>query len=139
MRALLIDSDALAAHAIERMLQSSGILTDQAHSSQEALQLARRREYDVILIDPMLTDVDGRDLLDRVQAASSAPLLALSASERARARAKAFRLGANDCIDKPFGRVELVARVKALASGRVPSPLPRPAQGRLLEIAPTAA
>lgn len=122
MRALLIDSDALAAHAIERMLQSSGILTDLAHSSQEALQLAQRSNYDVILIDPMLTDADGRDLLDRVQAATSAPLLALSTCERARARAKAFRLGATACIDKPFGRVELVARVKALATRRLPAP-----------------
>lgn len=118
MRALLIDADPSAAHAVARMLAASGIIADQTNSGREALQLVQRDIYDVVLLDPRLLDPDGYAVLARIYAATGTPVLALACSAQTRARALAA--GATDCMVKPFERTELIARLKALAQGGHP-------------------
>lgn len=113
MRALLIDADPSAAHAVARMLATSGIITDQASSGPEALRLAQRGAYDVILLDPRLRDADGYALLAGMHAVVATPVLALACSAQSKARALAA--GAADCMVKPFERRDLIARLRALA------------------------
>ena len=115
MRALLVDADPSAAHAIARMLQGGGILTDHTDSGRDALELTQRHDYDVILFD--LAPAGGGDgcrMLRLMHESCNTPVLALSAVPPTATRAAALASGATDYMAKPFGRAELMAHVKAV-------------------------
>ena len=115
MRVLLAENDVTAARAMSLILKSAGFTVDHTDLGREALEMVRRYDYDLILLDLMLPDIEGYEVVRRLRAARLAtPVIVLSALCRPQAKVRAFAVGADDFITKPFDHAELVARMQAI-------------------------
>ena len=115
MRVLLVEDDVTAARGITLMLKSSGLVVDTTDTGEEALELVRHYDYDIIVLDLMLPDMDGYEVVRRMRAARlETPVLILSGLSIPAAKVKGFGMGADDFISKPFDKGELVARMQAV-------------------------
>jgi two-component system, cell cycle response regulator CtrA len=115
MRVLLVEDDLTAARGISLMLKSSGAVVDHTDTGEEALELARHYEYDIVLLDIMLPDIEGYEVVRRLRLArNDTPVLILSGLARPQAKVKGLGMGADDYITKPFDRAELLARMQAI-------------------------
>ena len=87
------------------MLKASGMIVDTADTGEEALELARLYDYDIVILDLMLPDMEGYEVVRRLRAARvDTPVLILSGLSRPQAKVKGFGMGADDFITKPFDR-----------------------------------
>jgi two-component system cell cycle response regulator CtrA len=115
MRVLLVEDDLTAARGIAMMLKSGGIIVDTTDTGEEALELLRHYDYDVMVLDLMLPDMEGYEVVRRMRSArQETPVLILSGLSRPAAKVKGFAVGADDFITKPFDKAELVARMQAI-------------------------
>ena len=115
MRVLLVEDDLIAARGIALMLKSGGLIVDTTDTGEEALELVRHYDYDVVILDLMLPDMEGYEVVRRMRAARlETPVLILSGLSRPAAKVKGFGMGADDFISKPFDKAELVARMQAV-------------------------
>jgi two-component system cell cycle response regulator CtrA len=115
MRVLLVEDDITSARGIALVLKSGGLVVDTADTGEEALDLVRHYEYDIVILDLMLPDMEGYDVVRRMRAArNDTPVLILSGLSRPQAKVKGFGMGADDFITKPFDRAELIARIQAI-------------------------
>ena len=115
MRVLLVEDDLTAARGISLMLKSSGAVVDHTDTGEEALELTRHYEYDIVLLDIMLPDIEGYEVVRRMRLArNDTPVLILSGLARPQAKVKGLGMGADDYITKPFDRAELLARMQAI-------------------------
>jgi two-component system cell cycle response regulator CtrA len=115
MRVLLVEEDLLAARGITLMLKAAGAVVDQTDSGEDALELLRHYEYDIVLLDLALPDIEGFEVVRRMRVArNDTPVLVLSGLTMPQARVKALSLGADDFITKPFDKAELLARMQAI-------------------------
>ncbi len=115
MRLLLVEDDITAARGIRMMLEGSGLTVDATDTGEEALELVHRYDYDIVVLDLLLPDMEGYEVIRRMRAArKDTPVLILSGLSQPQARVKGFSLGADDFITKPFDKAELVARVQAI-------------------------
>ena len=115
MRILLVEDDTLVARSVRSILRVATMMVDAAENGDEALEMARIYDYDLILLDLGLPDMDGYAVLRKLRAARNAvPVLVLSAEARPQARVQAFNAGADDYLPKPFDAQELVARIHAI-------------------------
>ena len=91
MRVLLVDNDAQAAATIQRALKANGAILEHVETGEEAFQLAKRYDYDAMILDLMLPDIDGYEVIRRLRWTSVAvPILVLSSLTRPQAKVKAF-------------------------------------------------
>ena len=82
---------------------------------REALELSRHYDYDIVVLDLMLPDMEGYEVVRRMRAArQETPVLILSGLSRPSAKVKGFGMGADDFITKPYDKAELVARMQAV-------------------------
>jgi two-component system cell cycle response regulator CtrA len=115
MRVLLAETDVAAVRGISVILNSAGFTVDHTDMGREALEMAHHYDYDLVLVDLMLPDIDGYEVVRRMRAARlSTPVIVLSALCRPQAKVKAFAVGADDFVTKPFDQGELVARMQAI-------------------------
>ena len=115
MRILLIEDDKSVAMAIDRLLTSQGFLCDIASLGASGAELGKQREYDIVVLDLKLPDIDGLDVLHRLRAAKvDTPVLILSGLDSPALKAKALNIGADDYLAKPFDQHEFLARVRAV-------------------------
>ena len=115
MRILLIEDDRSTAASIELALASNGIICDVARSGEEGEDMARTYEYDLLILDLMLPDKDGYEVLLRLRSAKvKVPILILSGLSSADQKIKGLGFGADDYLTKPFNRGELIARIQAI-------------------------
>jgi two-component system cell cycle response regulator CtrA len=115
MRVLLVEDDLTAARGVALMLKSSGAVVDHTDTGEEALELTRHYEYDIVLLDIMLPDIEGYEVVRRMRLArNDTPVLILSGLARPQAKVKGLGMGADDYITKPFDRAELLARMQAI-------------------------
>ena len=115
MRVLLVEDDLTAAQGITLMLKTSGAVVDQADTGEEALELVRHYDYDIVVLDLMLPDMEGYEVVRRMRLARiEIPVLILSGLSRPQAKVKGFGVGADDFITKPFDKAELLARMQAI-------------------------
>ncbi len=115
MRVLLVEDDLAAARGMVLMLKSAGMVVDQAETGEEAVELARLYDYDIVVLDLILPDMEGYEVVRRMRAArQTTPVLILSGLSRPQAKVKGLGLGADDYITKPFDRQELIARIQAI-------------------------
>lgn len=115
MRVLLVEDDNSTARSIELALASEGIICDTAELGEEGLEIGKIYDYDIIILDLMLPDIDGYEVLLRLRAAKvKIPILILSGLSGAEQKIKGLGFGADDYLTKPFNRGELVARIQAI-------------------------
>jgi two-component system, cell cycle response regulator CtrA len=115
MRALLVEDEPSVSRGMALSLRAGGAVVDEADTGAEALELARHYEYDIVVLDLLLPDMEGYEVVRRLRAAKvDVPVLIVSGLARPQAKVKGFGLGADDCITKPFDREEFTARVNAL-------------------------
>ena len=116
-RILVVDDDPDILQFVEMNLDMEGFDALTAESGRVALELARERPPDLILLDVMMPEMDGLTVLRRLRsspATSSIPVVLLTAKALAEDRVRGLDLGADDYITKPFDVEELMARVKAV-------------------------
>jgi two-component system, cell cycle response regulator CtrA len=115
MRVLLVEDDITSARGVALMLKSSGAVVNHVDTGEEALELARHYDYDIVILDLMLPDIEGFEVVRRLRVGrNDTPVLILSGLTRPAAKVKGLGLGADDFITKPFDRAELLARIQAI-------------------------
>ena len=116
MRVLIIEDEPRLAENIARsMRDSAGYAVDIAHDGQEGLFLAESSEYDIVLLDLMLPQMDGMQVLGRIrQGGRRTPVLVVTARDDKESVVALLNAGADDYLTKPFDLGELLARTKAL-------------------------
>ncbi len=115
MRILIVDDDSMTAKSVEMMLKSEGYVCDCADLGEDGLEIAKLYDYDVIILDLMLPDIDGYEVLRRLRAARvRTPVLILSGLTERDKKIKGLNLGADDYLTKPFDTDELIARIQAI-------------------------
>ncbi len=115
MRVLLVEDDLISARGVSLMLKSGGAVVDQTDTGEEALELVRHYDYDIIVLDLMLPDIEGYEVVRRMRSArDNTPVLILSGLSRPQAKVKGLGIGADDFITKPFDKAELLARMQAV-------------------------
>jgi len=115
MRVLLVEDDLTTSRGITMMLRSHGAIVDQTDTGEEALELVRHYDYDIVVLDLLLPDMEGYEVVRRMRGARvETPVLILSGLTRPQAKVKGFGVGADDYITKPFDKAELVARIQAV-------------------------
>jgi two-component system, OmpR family, KDP operon response regulator KdpE len=115
MKVLLVDDDATLRQTLGIGLRAAGHEVLVAGDGRTALQAAREDRPDIIVLDLGLPDLSGFDVLRRVRAWSTVPVVVLSARAESAEKVEALDLGADDYVTKPFGMEELLARVRAAA------------------------
>ncbi len=125
MRLLLVEDETKMAGLLSRGLREEGLLTDVAATGADGVWAAQESEYDALILDVMLPDIDGFEVCRRVRAARvGVPILMLTARGAVRDRVTGLDAGADDYLLKPFAFDELLARLRALLRR---GPVPRPA------------
>lgn len=115
MRVLLVEDDSSTAKAIELSLASEGIICDTTELGEEGLEIGKIYDYDIIILDLMLPDIDGYEVLRRFRAARiTTPILILSGLSGPDQKIKGLGYGADDYLTKPFNKGELIARIQAI-------------------------
>jgi two-component system cell cycle response regulator CtrA len=115
MRVLLVEDDPSTAKAIELSLASEGIICDTTELGEEGLEIGKLYDYDIIILDLMLPDIDGYEVLRRLRAAKiNTPILILSGLSGPDQKIKGLGYGADDYLTKPFNKGELIARIQAI-------------------------
>lgn len=112
---LVIEDEAKVAKFIQRGLAAERYSVDVAEDGQRGLDLATSYHYDLVILDLMLPQMDGTEVLRRIRASNpSVPVLVLTARDTLGDKISHLEAGADDYITKPFAFAELVARTKAL-------------------------
>ena len=115
MRVLLVEDDPTTSKSIEMMLSSAGMVLDVTDLGEDGLEIGKLYDYDIIVLDLMLPDIDGYEVLRRLRSAKvEPPVLILSGRTESEQKVKGLGTGADDYLTKPFNKNELVARIHAI-------------------------
>jgi two-component system cell cycle response regulator CtrA len=115
MRVLLVEDDPTTAKSIELMLTHANLNVYTTDLGEEGIDLAKLYDYDLILLDLNLPDMNGHEVLRQLRLARiETPILILSGAADTENKIKGFGFGADDYMTKPFHREELVARIHAI-------------------------
>jgi two-component system KDP operon response regulator KdpE len=111
---LVVDDEKRMVRFIRLNLEQDGFRVISAYNGTEALDQVRRNLPNLILLDVMMPDIDGFEVLRRIREVSSVPVIMLTAKGEEDDRVRGLELGADDYVSKPFSPRELVSRVKAV-------------------------
>ena len=115
MRILLVEDDPTTAKSIELMLGHANLNVYTTDLGEEGIDLAKLYDYDLILLDLNLPDLNGYEVLRQLRVARiDTPILILSGDDETQSKIKGFGFGADDYLTKPFHRDELIARIHAI-------------------------
>ncbi|KMZ42809.1 MULTISPECIES: response regulator transcription factor [Bacillales] len=112
-RILIIEDETTIAQLERDYFELNGFQVDLCHSGSEGLPLAINGDYSLIIVDLQLPGMDGFELCSQIRQVKEVPILIVSAKKEEIDKIRAFNLGADDYITKPFSPSELVARAKA--------------------------
>ena len=113
-RVLVVDDEKLIVKGIRFSLLQDGLEVDCAYDGEEALELARNNEYDLVLLDVMLPKLDGFEVCQQIREFSDMPIVMLTAKGDDMDKILGLEYGADDYITKPFNILEVKARIKAI-------------------------
>ncbi len=115
MRVLIVEDDPMTSKSLELALRAEGMVVDATSMGEDGLEIGKLYDYDIILLDLILPDMDGYEVLRRLRASRvETPVLILSGLSESEKKVKGLGFGADDYLTKPFDRAELVARIQAI-------------------------
>jgi two-component system copper resistance phosphate regulon response regulator CusR len=114
MKILVVEDEPKAGDYLVKGLQESGYVADLARNGVDGLALALEHDYELIVLDVMLPQMDGWAVLAKLRERKQTPVLFLTARDDVADRVKGLELGADDYLVKPFAFAELLARIKTL-------------------------
>ncbi|HLZ68150.1 MAG TPA: response regulator transcription factor [Aliidongia sp.] len=115
MRVLIVEDDTATSATIELVLKAEGFICDTTDLGEDGLEIGKLYDYDIIILDLLLPDIDGYEVLRRLRAARvRTPILILSGLGELDHKIKGLGFGADDFLTKPFDKRELVARIHAI-------------------------
>jgi DNA-binding response OmpR family regulator len=120
-RVLVVEDEPNIAQFIRRGLIYKGYEVDVAETGEEALDVARERPADLVILDLMLPGMDGIEVCRRLRAAGDVAIIVLTARDKVSDKVEGLEAGADDYVTKPFAFDELLARVRAALRPRVPT------------------
>jgi two-component system OmpR family response regulator len=126
VRLLVVEDELDLLRVLEQTFQEEGYAVDTAADGQDGLFKAVHRDYDAIVLDLMLPKLNGVELLRRLRQKKNTPVLILTARDALPDRVQGLDTGADDYLVKPFARLELLARIRAIvrrSAGQVASVL----------------
>ena len=113
-KVLVVDDEKLIVKGIRFSLEQEGMEVDCAYDGEEALNMAREKEYDMVLLDLMLPKVNGLEVCQQIREFSDMPIIMLTAKGEDMDKILGLEYGADDYITKPFNILEVKARIKAI-------------------------
>ena len=113
-KVLVVDDEKLIVKGIRFSLEQDGMEVDCAYDGEEALQKAKGKEYDIILLDVMLPKLTGFEVCQQIREFSNVPVVMLTAKGEDMDKILGLEYGADDYITKPFNILEVKARLKAI-------------------------
>ncbi|HIZ79801.1 MAG TPA: response regulator transcription factor [Candidatus Lachnoclostridium stercorigallinarum] len=113
-RALVVDDEKLIVKGIRFSLEQEGMEVDCAYDGEEAISMAKAKEYDIVLLDVMLPKHDGYEVCQAIREFSEMPIIMLTAKGSDMDKILGLEYGADDYVTKPFNILELKARIKAI-------------------------
>ena len=113
-RVLVVDDEKLIVKGIRFSLEQDGMGVDCAYDGEEAIEMAKRTEYDIVLLDVMLPKHDGFEVCQAIREFSDMPIIMLTAKGGDMDKILGLEYGADDYISKPFNILEVKARIKAI-------------------------
>lgn len=113
-RVLVVDDEKLIVKGIRFSLEQDDMEVDCAYDGEEAIEKARQKEYDIILLDVMLPKADGYEVCQTIREFSEVPIIMLTAKGGDMDKILGLEYGADDYITKPFNILEVKARIKAI-------------------------
>jgi two-component system KDP operon response regulator KdpE len=131
LKILVVEDEPAIVRMLEPTLAASGASTDVSWSGSQAAEHLDRSDYDLILCDLGLPDIDGQQLIKQIRERTDVPIIVLSARGSEEEKIKALDSGADDYVSKPFAAGELLARIRAALRRR---PAPRTSNIKLGEI-----
>jgi two-component system response regulator RegX3 len=133
MRVLIVEDDPAVAAGMSDGLGAAAIDADHVATGEAALTAVASGDYELVVLDLGLPDLDGTEVCRRIRADSAIPIIVVSARGDEVDRLVALELGADDYLVKPFGMRELLARIRAVTRRTAGTPAPEPARdlGRL--------
>lgn len=121
-KVLVVDDEKLIVKGIRFSLEQDGMEVDCAYDGEEALEMVRKKEYDIILLDVMLPKLTGFEVCQQIREFSSVPVVMLTAKGEDMDKILGLEYGADDYITKPFNILEVKARLKAIIRRTSPKP-----------------
>jgi two-component system response regulator RegX3 len=115
---LVVDDDPGVLDVVAFTLRREGFEVDEEKDGAAALDAARARHYDIVILDVMLPEVTGTQVCRELRAESDVPILMLTARDAELDRVSGLELGADDYVTKPFSTAELLSRVRAILRRR---------------------
>jgi two-component system, OmpR family, response regulator RegX3 len=115
---LVVDDDPGVLDVVSFMLRREGFDVDEERDGGAALEAARTKNYDIVILDIMLPGVSGTDICRELRSESDVPILMLTARDAEIDRVLGLELGADDYVTKPFSTAELLSRVRAILRRR---------------------
>lgn len=113
-RVLIVDDDQRLGQSLQKLLAREGFLVSQATDGPTGVRRATTEPFDLLILDVMLPGIDGFEVLRRIRAHSTVPVLMLSAKGGETDRVVGLDLGADDYLSKPFSPRELISRMRAV-------------------------
>ena len=114
MKILVVDDERLLVKGIKFNLENEGYQVECAYDGAAAVDLAREGQFDLIILDLMMPEIDGLEACMRIREFSNVPIIMLTARSEDTDKIIGFECGADDYITKPFNILELKARIRAL-------------------------
>ncbi|MBP6860156.1 MAG: response regulator transcription factor [Candidatus Pacebacteria bacterium] len=115
MKMLVVEPDRSTSDSIQMFLSSEGFVADFTDLGEDGIDIAKRYEYDAIVLELLLRDMSGFDVIRSLRAGKcDTPIIVLTGTSSVENKVKALRLGADDYLTKPFHKDEMVARIHAI-------------------------
>ncbi len=121
-RVLIVEDEDSIARFVELELRHEGYATGRAADGRSGLEMAESGEYDIVLLDIMLPELNGLEVLRRLRKSSDVPVILLTARDSVMDKVSGLDLGADDYVTKPFAIEELLARIRVALKKRGTAP-----------------
>ena len=132
-KVLVVDDEKLIVKGIRYSLEQEGMEVDCAYDGIDAVNMARKKEYDVILLDVMLPGLTGYEVCQKLREKSDVPIIMLTAKSEDIDKIMGLEYGADDYVTKPFNILEVKARIKAILRRNSKNDDLRPATSNIIE------